>query len=578
MKKQKKRIYRDYVKRLLDVTLAGLAIVVLSPVIGLIALLVRIKLGSPVVFKQVRPGMHEKFFSLYKFCSMTNEVDETGMLLPDEQRLTRFGNFLRASSLDELLELFNILRGDMSIVGPRPLSIYYLPHYSDGERRRHLVRPGLTGLAQVSGRNNLNWEDRFALDLNYVDHVSLIEDVRIIFMTLLKVVKAADISVRGTSEIRDFGPYSTIKEEGAETMKSAGMTYKEIGSYFWLEDSFTDGTARFPQDWLPEVADSAFAFSGRAAIDIALQDILSKHTVKEVLAPSYCCVSMLQPFADRGIRVRFYSVDVADGSFVYRFPEDAHGSVVLVMSYFGLSTAAERELIRTLRKEGRIVIEDITHSLLREDGCATDCDYAVASLRKWFPMPSGGWVGKRTGSLAVRPVSESDHAVAEKIRGMKEKYAYLTGSVVEKENFLALQAKFDTDLIHIDRLLKMDSISQAILDQTDVQAVRARRRSNALTLWEGLRSLDGKCLTLPQMDLKRDVPLFLPIFLKRKDRDSLRAYLVAQGMYCPIHWPEVMGAPEGVRQNELSLVCDQRYGEGDMRAMVQCILEWAQRR
>ncbi len=574
---RKHRVYRDCVKRALDVGLAGLALVALSPLLGITALLVRLRLGSPVVFRQARPGMGEKIFYLYKFRSMTNEMGEDGRLLPDALRLTKFGKFLRASSLDELLELVNIIRGDMSIVGPRPLSVYYLPHYSAQERRRHEVRPGLTGLAQVSGRNSLNWEERFALDLDYVEHVSFLGDLKIVLNTVRKVLKGADVSVRGTTKVKDFGPHRIIQEEGEKTIKRDGMTYSEIGSYFWLEDAppKADG-ARLP-DWLPRMSDAALTLSGRAAIDVALRDILKDRPVREALVPSYCCVSMLQPFTDRGIGLRFYSVDYRDGRFVYEINGDERCDVMLAMSYFGLDPGAERDLVKRLHDAGTVVIEDITHSLLREDSCSECCDYAVASLRKWFPVPAGGWVGKRAGALSVRPDADSDHAVEGKIRGMREKYAYLTGEIPDKEGFLSLQSKFDTDLIHIDRLLRMDGSSRAILAQTDVEAVRARRRRNAAALTEGLSDLAGARLELPRADWSKDAPLFLPIFLRTEERDALRACLVERGIYCPVHWPEVMGAPTGVRANELSLICDQRYAEGDMEAIIACIHEWAER-
>lgn len=563
------RLYRDLVKRGLDFSLAGLAFVALSPVIGVSALLVRTKLGSPVLFEQVRPGKNEKIFRLYKFRSMTNAVDETGMLLPDEERLTKFGRFIRSSSIDELPELINILRGDMSIVGPRPLSVYYLPHYSDETRRRHQVRPGLTGLAQVNGRNNLDWEERFSYDIDYVDNVSFLGDVRIILKTALKVLKSEDIAVRGTTEVRDFGPYSTIKEEGAMTEKRSGMTYSEIGSYFWLEEQKNPVRAI---DWLPPMSDAAYTFSGRAAIDLALRDLMLDRPVKKLYAPSYCCISMLQSFLDRNIEVKFYDVTFKDGAFCYKIDSHHGCDAALVMSYFGLTTDAERELIEQFHSQGTAVIEDVTHSLLREDACSSSADYAVASLRKWFAVPAGGWVGKRSGTLGIKPNLESDHAVDGKLEGMRQKYAYLSGKVQEKENFLALQAKFDTDLIHIDRLLKIDSVSMDILSRTDMEELVRRRRENAEILLKGLRDLP--CVTLPQVDLSKDVPLFLPVFLPKEDRDALRAWLIARGMYCPVHWPEVMGAKPGVRNNELSLICDQRYRAGDMQAMVDEIHAW----
>ena len=189
----KPTFYEKFVKRALDIVLAGGALVVLSPVLAVTAVLVRIKLGGPVIFRQARPGKDGKVFNLYKFRSMTDEKDENGNLLPDEVRLTSFGKKLRATSLDELPELWNILKGDMSIVGPRPLLVSYLPYYTEEERHRHDVRPGLTGLAQVNGRNNLTWEQKFAYDLEYVKNISLLWDVKIVIATVGKVFSRADI-------------------------------------------------------------------------------------------------------------------------------------------------------------------------------------------------------------------------------------------------------------------------------------------------------------------------------------------------------------------------------------------------
>lgn len=188
-------MYRKYVKRLLDIVISLVALVVLSPVLLVLAILVRCKLGSPVIFHQERPGYHEKIFKLCKFRTMTDERDEEGNLLPDSVRLTKFGRILRATSLDELPELWNILKGDMSIIGPRPLLISYLPYYTEEERLRHTVRPGLTGLAQVSGRNLLDWDKRFATDVTYVKNLTFAMDVKIFFLTIKKVFVREDIEV-----------------------------------------------------------------------------------------------------------------------------------------------------------------------------------------------------------------------------------------------------------------------------------------------------------------------------------------------------------------------------------------------
>lgn len=186
--------YEKYLKRPIDIICSLLALIVFSWLYLIIALLVRIKLGSPVLFKQERPGKDEKIFNLYKFRTMTDERDEKGDLLPDEMRLTKFGKLLRATSLDELPELFNILKGDMSIVGPRPLLISYLPFYSKEEKRRHEVRPGLTGWAQVNGRNFIDWDHRLKKDVEYVNNINFILDVKIIITTILLVLKKSDIA------------------------------------------------------------------------------------------------------------------------------------------------------------------------------------------------------------------------------------------------------------------------------------------------------------------------------------------------------------------------------------------------
>lgn len=187
MERQKKDIYRRFIKRPMDFTLSLIALIVLCPVILLVALLVRFKLGSPVLFKQERPGLNEVVFTMYKFRTMTDERDESGELLPNDLRHTKFGSFLRSTSLDELPGLINILKGDMSIIGPRPLLTEYLPLYNSSQKRRHEVRPGLSGLAQVKGRNAISWEEKFELDVHYVNNVSFLNDIKIIILTLKKV-------------------------------------------------------------------------------------------------------------------------------------------------------------------------------------------------------------------------------------------------------------------------------------------------------------------------------------------------------------------------------------------------------
>lgn len=200
----KKGFYEKYIKRPQDFLCALLACIVLSPVMLVVAILVKIKIGSPVLFSQERPGLHGKKFKLYKFRTMTNEKNENGELLPDEQRLTPFGKLLRSTSLDELPEIVLILAGRLSICGPRPLLVKYLPLYNEHQLRRHEVRPGFTGLAQVNGRNAISWEEKFDLDIEYVDHITFIGDWKIIFKTIWTVLKREGISSETAATMEEF--------------------------------------------------------------------------------------------------------------------------------------------------------------------------------------------------------------------------------------------------------------------------------------------------------------------------------------------------------------------------------------
>ena len=197
-------MYRHFGKRLLDLVLAVPALLLLAPVMLVIGLLVSLKIGAPVLFRQRRPGLNGQIFTVYKFRTMTDARDATGHLLPDAERLTAFGRFLRSTSLDELPELFNVVKGDMSLVGPRPLLVQYLDRYTPTQARRHEVRPGLTGWAQVNGRNGLGWEAKFAADVWYVDHCSLLLDIKIIWLTLLTVLKREGINQAGQATMEEF--------------------------------------------------------------------------------------------------------------------------------------------------------------------------------------------------------------------------------------------------------------------------------------------------------------------------------------------------------------------------------------
>lgn len=216
-------MYKKYIKRWLDILLSGIALIVLSPVLAVLAILVRTKLGSPVIFHQERPGKDEKIFTLCKFRTMTDEKDENGELLPDSVRLTKFGKLLRATSLDELPELWNIFKGDMSIIGPRPLLVSYLPYYTEREKLRHSVRPGLTGLAQVSGRNFIDWDRRIAKDVEYVEHLTFAMDLKVLVLTVKTVLGLGNEVAEDTNAAE--GNFAQIRKKRLE---ETGTLEKQI--------------------------------------------------------------------------------------------------------------------------------------------------------------------------------------------------------------------------------------------------------------------------------------------------------------------------------------------------------------
>ena len=224
MKQGKPGVYARYIKRILDVLLSGCALVVLTPVLLIVAVLVRTKLGSPIIFCQERPGKDEKIFKMYKFRSMTDARGENGELLPDEVRLTKFGRALRSTSLDELPELWNIFKGDMSIVGPRPQLARDMVFMTPEQRLRHTVMPGLTGLAQVSGRNAISWEDKLATDLRYIRRITFLGDVKIVLLTVKKVFCREDISADGMDTAEDLGDYllrtAQVSEEAYQELQA----------------------------------------------------------------------------------------------------------------------------------------------------------------------------------------------------------------------------------------------------------------------------------------------------------------------------------------------------------------------
>lgn len=352
------------------------------------------------------------------------------------------------------------------------------------------------------------------------------------------------------------------------------MIYPEIGSYFWLE-KLPQPADSIPEilPWLPETEDQSYTFSGRSAIELAVLDIMSKRKIKKAYVPSYCCESMLQAFRKQQIKLEFYNVSFKAGCFKYDIDTNTDADVVLLMSYFGFQTQTVHSLIDEFHQKGRIVIEDITHSLFNDKCCSTKSDYLVASLRKWFAVPAGGWIGKRSDTLFRKPDIQSSDLVKDKLYGMLKKWEYISGKSADKADFFKVQTNFEKVFLNTDSRLLMDSFTGALLKQVDIDEITSRRRENAGIIRKGLQKL-ADVITLPYEDISCISPLFCPVFLELPERDSLRSWLIINNIYCPVHWPAVEGTQCDIVNRELSLICDHRYSEQDMLKIVLLICEW----
>ena len=556
MKKNKHWFYRHCGKRFLDFSIALTAVILLSPILGTLSLMVLVFHGKPIFFKPVRPGKDEKIFRLYKFRTMSNAKDKNGNLLPDKDRLTKFGKFLRASSLDEIPEILNILRGDMSIVGPRPLAMKYLPYYTDEERQRHSVRPGLTGLAQVNGRNNLYWDKRIATDLVYVENLSLKMDIDILIKTVQKVIKKEDIVIPDETKNYHFDTYRVVE---TEKTPHAG----EIGGAFAKEPIPEKAGAGVV---FPTVTDSTLAFSGRAAMELALKDALQSRKIEKAYVPSYCSLSFLQALIRLEIDYDFYDVRWKDGKPNYRVSKQKDCDLILLMPYFGAGAEELTAIARHYKERGILVIEEITHALLEPSAILPEADYLVLSLRKYLPVPAGGWLGKNGGELAVKPNIDGEEAAAQCLLAMEEKAYYLAGISNDKVPFLEKFSRFESSLVQLDCLTEPDAYSKNYIETVDMGEAVRRRKENAACLDAGLAGIPGLTVLA-----HCEAPLYFPILLDHEKRNGLAQYLMDQGIYPKVTWPEKVGAPIGIREQELSLIVDQRYGAKDMEKTVELI-------
>lgn len=354
------------------------------------------------------------------------------------------------------------------------------------------------------------------------------------------------------------------------------MNYKfyEVGSYFSIGDI---EIMKFEQikSWLPQTGDFSYVFSGRSAIEYAIEDILHQKKVKNVYMPSYCCTSMIQPFLSKGIDVQYYNVvyDFNKG-IVYEIDTSIECDIFFIMSYFGLEEPKFDFIINEFLSRGTIIIEDITHRLLCNTNYSPNVDYSVASIRKWIPIPSGGYIVKHNGLLYNKPTINSDHLVLSKIEAMKEKYLFLQGEKICKNSYIEKFKKFEENLNEVNLDYNIDSFSFNIIRHVDIEKIKIRRRKNGKILYDGIQGLDYIKPLIPNPDFENCCPLFIPVMVKENKRDSLQKFLINHNVYCPVHWPNNIGLNNKIQENELSLVCDQRYSENDMNYVLNLIMQW----
>lgn len=346
----------------------------------------------------------------------------------------------------------------------------------------------------------------------------------------------------------------------------------EIGSHFELSKEYMNFNDS--DDWIPKGQDYTYTFSGRAAIELAIKDIIKRQDIKNVYMPAYSCYSMVEPFIKYGIQVFYYDVNHSKEGLKYEINYNTQSDVFFAMTYFGLEDATKMDnIIKKFVKKGTVVIEDITHRLLSRESHSGMAHYSVASLRKWLPMPAGGYITKYNGQLACKPNKKSDQFVIPILNAMNDKYKYLRGSDIKKKHFLKTFASFGKKIKTISKDYMIDKYSFNIVKNIDIDKIRMRRRENAQVLYKGLKSLNIIKTLIPNPNLNYSCPLFVPIIVSQKQRNDLRTYLIENNIFCPIHWPRVSNYTN-VPGIELSLICDQRYSADDMRYILNKIKKW----
>ena len=564
MKKGTDGVYCRYIKRIIDLICALAALLVFFWLYAVIGVLVRVKLGSPVIFISRRIGKNGKPFTLYKFRTMTDERDKDGSLLPDEQRVVGLGRFLRGYSLDELPEAWNILRGELSVIGPRPLPPEYLSHYTETEKHRHDIKPGLSGLAQVNGRNRLRWEEKFAFDLEYVDKCSFALDVKLVIQTLHIVCRRKDV-VTGNTVLVGSHVSRPLNIERKPPV------FDEIGSNFFEE-------LNTAQSALPDSSAVIYLDSGRSAIRLALKSISPPQ--KTAVLPAYTCEAVIRPFVETGYSVKYYNVDqnllVNYDEFAY-LVEQTKPSVVLVHAYFGFDTIFNiRDYLAQLSDSGAVVIEDLTHSLFLTS-CRTCSNFCVGSLRKWNGISDGAFLTVCSGEFQIEtPSTENIKYLEYRREAQKLKREYASAPDISvKEKYRSL---FTASEAYLDGQTEIYSMSYEIRKSImgiDYELLKQRRKANYDYL---LNTLSGiRQVSIPETLFgQSNAPLYFAMYVD--GRTALQKYMAERNIYLPVIWPMPPQVSEKcssdvkyIYSHILAVPCDQRYGIADMERISDSI-------
>ena len=557
-------MYRKYIKRLLDIVLSFIAIIILLPLYAIISILVLRFMGWPILFKQSRPGKNEKIFNMYKFKTMTNKKDKEGNLLPNEYRLNKFGKFLRSTSLDKLPELFCILIGKMSIVGPMPLVVEYLPYYNEREKHRHDVLPGLTGLAQVNGRNALQWEERFEYDLEYIKNISFKEDIKIIYKSIICNFKKK----KEKNDIIDFKEYRTIQNKQRMIRKD------EIGSNFFEYTVKNINKSLFHP--IKKYYKELFFISGRNATYALIKSLNIENKV--ALLPSYTCGTVIEPFIRDNWQIIYYNInknlEVNEQDIITKI-KLYHPSMILVHSFFGINTL--KNIRSRLEKiKDVLIVEDITQSIL-SDFKKIKADYYITSLRKFFAITDGGMliIPSRNNNIKIKYENIPNEIVKHALKGFELKKNYIENITnVEKE-------KFQKEYVEVKKLISstynIEKISKEglkIFNNIDISKVKGIRKQNFNYLLENLRSKDDNIELIFKTLRIDETPLYFPIYIKNGNREKIQKYLASKNIFCPIIWPkseyikETSEETEYIYNNILCIPCDQRYNLQDMQKII----------